>query len=478
MSLSFSQIRLQSGTVWEPWAPNHRSRRISPPSATGSLDYELIISVKNLVEVCKCLRAWKSDAPGPDGVRLRQLTNQEIWALMRALSECLHDGTYRPGQAREVPIPKRSGGFRTIRIRGLFDRIVSAALHFALDSVIDPHFLPMSHCSRPGRGCMTLLAMMSCAVRQTGYQWLVNADVYHAFDEVPRTVAINSFRPFITCPNLLSLIEVVLRGDGGQPVGIDQGAALSALAFNTTMHSLFDLRMEQRALPLAYRYLDNLVALCTSETEAHSRLQEFTHVLSRGKLKTKDPTQEEPVIVDLRAASTVLLGFELSTRDGLLQLAIAESTWESLEHNLRETYRKHASPTATASQLCRSWCAYFTPGLRDPDAAVRRITAMLRSYGVREGIAQDRLYAAISQAQLTWAGLLEQTAAVFPSESPPVELRSGQYLRGPLLPAETESPSAGPSPCWPSGHWGFYGATIRGRTVSLSHSTEVDPQCV
>lgn len=157
------------GYVWEPWNQNHSSRRVPLPRATGRMDYKLITSPENLVEVCRWLNAHNSDAPGPDGVRHSQLSNKEKWALMRALSECLLDGTYRPGQSREVPVPKRTGGHRIIRIRGLFDRVVSAALDFALNSVIDPHFLPMSHCSRPGRGCTTMLAMMYCAIQQTGH---------------------------------------------------------------------------------------------------------------------------------------------------------------------------------------------------------------------------------------------------------------------------------------------------------------------
>lgn len=438
------------GDVWGPWNLNHPTRRVPLPRATGRMDYELITSPKNLVDVCRWLRTHNSDAPGPDGVRLSQLSNKETWALMRALSDCLCDGTYRPGQSREVPVPKRTGGHRIIRIRGLFDRIVSAAIDFALNSVIDPHFLPMSHCSRPGRGCTTMLAMMYCVIQQTGHPWLVNADVYHAFDEVPRALATNSFRPFITCPDLMSLIEVVLRGEGVQPVGIDQGAALSPLAFNTTMHSLFDCAMSPRRLPLEYRYLDNLVAHCASEMEAHLRLQEFAHVLSHGSLNLKEPTREEPVIIDLRSTSTVLLGFELSIRDGLLQLAIAERTWANLGDNLRDAYRRRSSPTARASQLCRSWCDYYALGLLDPDAAVHRIFTILRSCGIREGVTQDMLHDAITQAHQSWADLLAHTATLYLSDAPTEGQRSTLHLSGPLLPAETESPPMAPASAGPA----------------------------
>lgn len=456
------------GDVWGPWNQNHSSRRVPLPCATGHMDYELITSPKNLVEVCRWLQAHNSDASGPDRVRLSQLSSQERWALMRALSECLRDGTYRPGQSREVPVPKRNGGFRIIRIRGLFDRVVSAALDFALNKVIDPHFLPMSHCSRPGRGCKTLLAMMHCAVQQTGHPWLVNADVYHAFDEVPRALAINSFRPFITCPCLMGLIEIVLHGDGAQPVGVDQGAALSPLAFNTTMDSLFDRAMSPRHLPLEYRYLDNLVAHCASEMEAHLRLQEFAHVLSHGSLKLKEPTQEEPVIIDLRSSSTVVLGFELRVSNDLLRYAIAERTWNNLGDNLRDAYRRRSSPTARAPQLCRAWCEYYAHGLPDPDAAAQRILTILRSHGIREGIDQDMLHDAITQGHQSWADLLAHTAAMYLSDAPPEGQRSTLDLRGPLLPADTESPTYGPSPRWPIGHGGCYGAGIHGRTAFSS----------
>lgn len=432
--MSYPTPPLRPNRIWEPWSPNHTSQRVEPPRASDCVDYDLITSPANLVEVCKWLRAKKSDAPGPDGIRLSQLTNQEIWALMHALSQVLRDGSYRPGEAREVAVPKRKGGFRTIRIRGLFDRIVSAALYFALDPVLDRNFRPMSHGSRRGHSSMTMLAMMHYTIQQTGHAWLLNADVYHAYDEVPRTLAINSFRPYITSPRLMSLIEVVLRGDGAQLIGIDQGGAFSPLVFNNTMNTLFDFWISPHAPPLAYRYLDNLVAHCASERETRLRIRDFTRALRNGHLRIKDPTVDDPITVDLRSTSTVLLGFALSLRGNELHLSVPEPMWADLDDDLREAFSKRSSPTVSAMQLCRSWCDYFGPGLPDPDAAVHRIVALLRSYGVRDGIPRDKLYAAIHQSRQAWVDSLEHTATSF-SGGAPVMQPSELHLSGPLMPA-------------------------------------------
>ncbi len=215
------------------------------------------------------------------------------------------------------------------------------------------------------------------------------------------------------------------------------------------MYLLFDRAMSPRRLPLEYRYLDNLVAHCASEMEAHLRLQELAHVLSHGNLKLKEPTLEEPVIIDLRSTSTVLLGFDLSIRNGLLQFAIAESTWNNLGDNLRDAYRRRASPTARASQLCRAWCDYYALGLPDPDAAVHRISTILRSCGIREGVTRDMLHDAITQAHQSWADLLAQTAALYLSDAPTEGQPSTLHLSGPLLPAETESPPMAPASSGP-----------------------------
>ncbi len=432
--MSYPIPPLRPNRIWEPWSRNHASQRVELPRASDCVDYDLITSPDNLVEVLKWLRAKKSDASGPDGIRLSQLTNQEIWALMHALSQVLRDGTYRPGQAREVGVPKRKGGTRTIRIRGLFDRIVSATLYFALDPVLDRNFLPMSHGSRRGHSSMTMLAMLHRAIEQTGFPWLVNADVFHAYDEVPRAVAIASLRKFVPSQSLMSLIEVVLRGDGAQLVGIDQGGAFSPLAFNNIMNTLFDLWILPHAPPLVYRYLDNLVALCASERETRLRIREFTRALRNGRLSLKDPTVDDPITVDLRSNSTVLLGFALSLRGNELHITVPESMWTDLDDDLREAFRKRSSPTVSATQLCRSWCDYFGYGLSDPDAAVHRIVALLRSYGVRDGISRDKLYAAIHQSRQAWVDVLEHTASSF-SGGAPVMQHSELHLSGPLTPA-------------------------------------------
>ena len=82
------------------------------------------------------MAAWgrvkaNAGAAGIDGVTIEQLAAdaQVEAAWLTALREELHRKTYRPAPVRRVKIPKASGGYRSLGIPTVKDRVVQMAAH-------------------------------------------------------------------------------------------------------------------------------------------------------------------------------------------------------------------------------------------------------------------------------------------------------------------------------------------------------------
>jgi retron-type reverse transcriptase len=88
------------------------------------------------------------------------------------------------GPSQQLNIPKPGGGHRTLSIRSLIDRVVSAAIYRALLPVFERLFLDGSHGFRPRRSPLTLLAALEAMMIHTGRTVLAQDDVKKAFDFV------------------------------------------------------------------------------------------------------------------------------------------------------------------------------------------------------------------------------------------------------------------------------------------------------
>jgi hypothetical protein len=98
-----------------------------------------IASDKNLRCAWDHLAREGGDAPGPDGLTYADLSDSEIWRLLRMLGKCIREGTYQPGPERQVAIPKATGtGYRTLTLQNVQDRVVARGTLQIIEPLLRP----------------------------------------------------------------------------------------------------------------------------------------------------------------------------------------------------------------------------------------------------------------------------------------------------------------------------------------------------
>jgi len=370
----------------EDWYRQRQARRRDPVTTP---DVKAVASVDNLIAVWEAMESTAGDGPGLDGVTFANVGRGEKYALLRDASKAVLAGTYRPGPAKKVRIPKAGGGYRTLSVRNLIDRVVARTLLEAVSPILEAVFLAGSHGFRPGRSRLTLLAALARHAEQDG-RWVVAADdVRAAFDSVPVATVRDLHQRHLTSNELLECVGSVLRGnDPARAVGIAQGCPYSPLALNLYLHHAHD-EFAQSHAPGAnpgtptpwYRYADNLVYLCRDVREGAEALRRSATWLGKAGLSLKgDPGAP----VDLRQGGQVqLLGLTLYRQKNQLRFKPGVGACCGLEESLGRAVHPRPDPVV-ADLAIKGWIAAYGPALRRCDHTVERILDLAARYGFRE----------------------------------------------------------------------------------------------
>jgi hypothetical protein len=373
-----------------------RPRRVTVPAVPG---VRQLADPDNLIATYYAMRSRAGQAPGPDGLSYCDLSPGEVADVLRGLSKAVLAGSYRPGPTRKVLIPKR-GGFRTLSVGNLCDRVLAAALNNALGPLWESVFLPCSHGFRPDRGVWTLLAELGAAMAREGLWVLGLADIKDAFPSLPIGDALADHARYILEQSLLSLTGVVLRGgdDPQRQRGIGQGSPYSPTALNVRLHHALDLGASQGHHPLRhyFRYADDLTFACRSVSEGHQVLFYASRLLEMNGFTLKGGAD----VHDLRAGQKAqLLGLLLSRRGGRLRLQPGKDAWKKLKQNLVRSHET-VNPTETARLVVNGWIASYGPAFEDwRTITLDRLLMMAARLGHRELISPEGL---ADQCELAW----------------------------------------------------------------------------
>jgi hypothetical protein len=454
--------------------PGDYYRRRLERRALGQMDpsgptLACVADPEHLVATFHAMKAEAGRAPGPDRVTFEVLGPSEVAACLRAVSQAILDGSYRPGPSRRLPIPKPGGGHRILTIRSVFDRVVSKAIYLALLPVFERLFLDGSHGFRPGRSPMTLFAALEVVMVQTGRTVLAQDDVKKAFDNVVIADVMEDLREHIEDRGLLTLIEAVIRGgeDKGRVMGIAQGDPLSPLLLNVRLHAVHDVPMTgtvgrnddvpdtgtvPRSNPDAPKTgavdHDNIgaplngaagnITIDAPETEDADHTNPdapltgaVTHPLwlryaDNLAFMTRSVTEGVKILnqarqllepaghtlkrmngppVDLRTGEAQLLGFTLSLRNNRLHLGLGEASWRQLTRDLEQAHESEDPPT-TAQRVIEGWLTCFGAAFESSEASdLERVFRMAAAQGFRELTAPGALRERINGSHRRWRAL-------------------------------------------------------------------------
>jgi CRISP-associated protein Cas1 len=234
-------------------------------------------------------RAWERVAAnqgcaGVDQQTIPQFAQQSNLYVANLIQD-LESGVYRPLPLRQLWIPKKSGGWRSLAVPTVRDRIVQQALLQILHPELEPQFESCSFAYRPGRSHKLAVQQVDFWHRR-GYDWLLDADVVHYFDNVQHGRLLAEVQERLHEPKFLKLLEQWITAGILTPQGImlptkgvPQGAVISPILANVYLDD-FDERLTETRLKLV-RFADDFVVMGRSEQQIITAKEQVAELLGQ-----------------------------------------------------------------------------------------------------------------------------------------------------------------------------------------------------
>jgi hypothetical protein len=372
------------------------TRRRSPYRVSDPCNFAMpeFATAENLKAAFHIQKKEGGHGAGLDGLKYSDFSNGEIYRNLRQVARAILDGSYMPYGVRVVPIRKPSGGIRELRLKTIIDRTVAKALQLAL--------------SNYWRGVLPglqldvwrTLALIERVMLDRSYRVLATDDVRNAFPSARIDDVIADHRQHIQQPELLRLIESVIRGQDGRArtTGLEQGCPYSPTAMELRFHNALDRQLiaTDPDHPLPLRYVDNLNVVCGSVPVGRQTLNRFAELLAPHGFELKGE-DGDPVDVRAQDSSHVVLGLIPRWHSGHLGFRVPDSAYSDLAEGLLKAHQKR-HPVCTAKRVITGWLRWLGPVYVDTDVSsiVSRVLRDAARLGFREicgnalhGVARD-----------------------------------------------------------------------------------------
>jgi RNA-directed DNA polymerase len=318
-----------------------------------------IVAPLNLVAALRQV-VRNGGSPGIDGMTVGELKS---WfsSHYQELAESLRTGSYRPSAVREVKIPKAKGGYRTLGIPTVKDRLVQQSISQVLSARYERIFSASNHGYRPKRGAHSALKEAGQYVSD-GNRWVVDIDLEKFFDTVNHDRLVWLLGQRIGDKTVLKLIVkflhtgVLTEGVVTQRVkGTPQGSPLSPLLSNIILDEL-DKELERRGHNFV-RYADDLIVMVGSEAAAKRVKSSLTKFIE-SQLRLKVNQSKSRIC---RPEQLNFLGHTIF-RDG--GLGISKTSVKRFKTKLKELTRRNRGISLERlvrelNQTMRGWLNYF-----------------------------------------------------------------------------------------------------------------------
>ena len=356
----------------------YRAAKASPTRRFHAL-YDKISDLAILQSAWEAVRANRG-APGIDGETIQAIEERGVTIFLVDLRRELQQGTYHPGPARRVDIPKASGGVRHLDIPRVRDRVVEQAAHLVLLPIFEADFLPCSYGFRPKRSAHHARARIRYLANH-GHEWVVDADIQDCFGAIDHAKLRRVMEQRVSDRRVLKLLRkwleagVMVDGEVMPSIGTAQGSPISPLLANAFLHWLERLWMRRggRRGELV-RYCDDLVILCRTEAQARDARRRLEAILGCLGLRL-NPQKTRLVQLTEGREGFDFLGFHHHKRvswrwPGRWYLLCwpSQKAMQTIRRRIKEilTPRYPGTPIAVLVErltpVLRGWAAYFRQG--------------------------------------------------------------------------------------------------------------------
>lgn len=391
----------------------------------SSFSLEKLAHRENLWLIYQLLKAFGGHAPGVDGMTYDMSPSQSK-KLLRNLSQAIQNHRYVPAPTRAFRIEKPTGGYRTLEIPTIMDRVVGAALSASFRVLLMDR-LPRHYGS--AASLHAILARMTICAEDHGWYWLGVDDVKNFYPSIPRALAMDCFlretdrwnvpRHTLDEQGIPWLVEKVIYGSEGETrtIGLSQGSTISPVLAAIVSKEVLDSEMDSRNEDemVMHRFVDNIHIQGLDRSEVQSAMEGAQSALYQHGMRLKG---EGTQLIDVRSATDqTILGVTTRWKNGRLLFGIPEGTWKRMGECLSEATT--GMGPRNAHSILWGFIDAFRPtfGVK-ADNAVNRILSLMWKGGIYS-IRKDTISDWIETARLKWAMELEHI------RNPPIAL-SGQ----------------------------------------------------
>lgn len=276
------------------------------------------------------------------------------------LGHALKTDTYAPSPVKRVQIPKPSGGWRTLGLPTIADRIAQTAAAVVLHERIGALFSDRSFAYRPFLGPRR--AALYLRSRLASASWVVTTDIEKFFDNVDHRIMAEQLRTVgVDAPGVLLILKWLTapahdRHQRYQPVkGLPQGSPVAPILANLYLTG-FDTTLEAEGLTHV-RYADDFVVLTTNESEARHAIGFVSTYLGSRLHLTIKPAKTQLVSA---AEGFTFVGFRFTRDTWSIPADSLVRFRDSVDEILGEPDRGALPQSAKShNDLVRGWRHYY-----------------------------------------------------------------------------------------------------------------------